>query len=1230
MFHTRVTAESGEAGTPPIFTDKASTHAEGARSRQRLGQALVLWFLMLTGPWFVASLQAQNRINISAAANIGPAVDSAGSIYYLTQDNKIVKATPSANGYTESTLLTFQSLDYQSNLVVDSAGVIYYLQNGSIKKEVPGSGGGYTETVIPGSVTGGLAVDASGNLYGTTSGGITKFTLSGGSYTSAPVISGLNAPNSVAVDSGGNLYVVERGASRVVKEILSGGQYTQSVLISNLIAPSGIAVDGQGNVYAADNRHIYKAVPSGSAYAVFLFGYFDSQTPATPISPQHLALNPQGTSLIVQGAYSSNGFLLLAYATDPLPPPGLQFSPVALGSQATQTLTFTFANPVTLGSYRVTTQSATGKDYIDAGGGTCTAGGSYSAGGSCTVKVTFTPRFAGSRAGAVTFLDGSGAVIADAVLSGTGTGPQLVFAPATVTSVSKNGAFNGIAVDGNGAVYLSDMVNKRVLKETPGNSGAYTEAVIASGLVGPYGVAVDGAGNVYVIDNDMTIGASGHYDSGTVLKLTPNGTTYTKATIGTGYGLSRGIAVDSRGNVYVSDTDGINNLYVYRLAPLPNGNYSNTVLFTAGTLGGIAVDAAGVVYVADGANGRVYRYVPDANGAYTGAIVGLGTLFAGSSIAVDGAGNLYVAGVGSGANPQAIRVANIDSTGSGTLTYSAGSNIITVDASGSVYGIGSQYTAATGTVSGVYRADQATPPTLTFDPTAVGSTSTYPVSVQLTNIGTAPLNFKVPGSGNNPVISTGFSIVNYQTDGCPVLTPGAAAATLTPGSECRTFMSAVPVKPGPYTGTLTFTDDNVNVAGATQVVNLNGTGTGNAPPAATLTWATPAPIASGTPLSATQLNAVANVPGTYVYTPPAGTVLSPGSHTLSVTFTPADTSSYSSATATVTIQVTSSPTTSVTWAPPAAINYGTALGATQLNATATVPGTFVYTPAAGTVLSAGTHTLSVTFTPTDTTLQPITATVSIVVNQAVPTITWATPAAIGYGTPLSAAQLNATASVPGTLTYTPPAGTVLSVGNQTLSVTLTPTDSVNYAPATATVVLQVSAASLDFTFTNAGTAYQTVIPGSATNYAFALAPTGGSYPGDVSFTVTGLPAGATYTISPATVSASAGAQTETLQVQTAPYSAANTRGPLSPSNAVWACMLAPLSLLALRRRRRAFGRSVLLPLLLAVVSLWGCMGLVGCGSGNGFFGLQPKDYTVTVTASSGNIQHAATVTLNLQ
>jgi len=71
----------------------------------------------------------------------------------------------------------------------------------------------------------------------------------------------------------------------------------------------------------------------------------------------------------------------------------------------------------------------------------------------------------------------------------------------------------------------------------------------------------------------------------------------------------------------------------------------------------------------------------------------------------------------------------------------------------------------------------------------------------------------------------------------------------------------------------------------------------------TITWGALAPIQYGTALSATQLNATANVPGTFVYTPAAGAVLSPGLQLLSVAFTPDDTTRYALASATNSITV---------------------------------------------------------------------------------------------------------------------------------------------------------------------------------------------------------------------------------------------------------------------------------------------------------------------------------------
>jgi alpha-L-arabinofuranosidase/2-keto-3-deoxy-6-phosphogluconate aldolase len=226
----------------------------------------------------------------------------------------------------------------------------------------------------------------------------------------------------------------------------------------------------------------------------------------------------------------------------------------------------------------------------------------------------------------------------------------------------------------------------------------------------------------------------------------------------------------------------------------------------------------------------------------------------------------------------------------------------------------------------------------------------------------------------------------------------------------------------------------------------------------TITWATPAPISSGTALSATQLNATASVPGTFIYSPAAGTVLSAGTTTLNVTFTPTDSANYSTKTASVSLVVNSGAPT-ITWATPAAIAYGTALSSTQLNATASAPGSFVYSPASGTVLGAGTNTLKVTYTPTNTAYPSQTATVSLVVNKATPTITWPAPASIAVGTVLSVTQLNATASVPGSFVYSPALGVIPTSGTVTLSVTFTPTDTANYNTATASVSLSVTGGS---------------------------------------------------------------------------------------------------------------------------------------------------------------------------
>ncbi len=138
-------------------------------------------------------------------------------------------------------------------------------------------------------------------------------------------------------------------------------------------------------------------------------------------------------------------------------------------------------------------------------------------------------------------------------------------------------------------------------------------------------------------------------------------------------------------------------------------------------------------------------------------------------------------------------------------------------------------------------------------------------------------------------------------------------------------------------------DNNLNAGApgyALQTIALSGMGTQATPAIA----CAPSPVQYGTPLTAAMLGCTATVngatvAGTFVPNPPAGTILTAGTQTVTVTFTPTDTTDYTTATANVPLTVTQA-TPAITWPMPAAITYGTALTGAQLDASSTVSGTF--------------------------------------------------------------------------------------------------------------------------------------------------------------------------------------------------------------------------------------------------------------------------------------------------
>jgi sugar lactone lactonase YvrE len=267
---------------------------------------------------------------------------------------------------------------------------------------------------------------------------------------------------------------------------------------------------------------------------------------------------------------------------------------------------------------------------------------------------------------------------------------------------------NGVAVDSAGNVYVADLINLRIRKVTPagvvttlaGSESGYADGTgTAAKFSGPYGVAVDSAGNVYVADRNNC----------RIRKVTPAGVVTTLAgstsgyTDGTGTAARfwdpSGVVVDSAGNVYVADTA---NHRIRKVTPagvvttLAGGSESG---YTNGTgtaakfksPRGVSIDGAGNVYVADTGNAQIRKIT-------TGGVVTMfgTTLFTSlRSVAVDSAGNVYVAETGMH-RIRKVTPAGVVTTlaGDGTAGYADGTGTavkfnypygVAVDSVGNVY-----------------------------------------------------------------------------------------------------------------------------------------------------------------------------------------------------------------------------------------------------------------------------------------------------------------------------------------------------------------------------------------------------------------------------------------------------------------------------------------------------------------------------------------------------------------
>ncbi len=173
---------------------------------------------------------------------------------------------------------------------------------------------------------------------------------------------------------------------------------------------------------------------------------------------------------------------------------------------------------------------------------------------------------------------------------------------------------------------------------------------------------------------------------------------------------------------------------------------------------------------------------------------------------------------------------------------------------------------------------------------------------------------------------------------------------------------------------------------------------------------------------------------------------------------------------------------------------------------------------------------------------------------------------------------------------------------------------------------------LDFNLTLASAGTQTVIPGNTAPYAVQVAPTNVVYPGTVTFSATGLPAGAIISFSPNTVAVDGRTAPIQVTIQTASQAALNHVAN-NIGSAALAILCVPFAFLGRLRRSGLIARRRLLVMTFFLLSASGLTGLAGCAgksNGNGFFGQAPQSYTITITATSGTIQHSVAVQLNVQ
>jgi sugar lactone lactonase YvrE len=583
------------------------------------------------------------------------------------------------------------SIGMPRRITVDAAGNLYFSASNSVFK-----------------------MDAHGVLTLVAGNSRSGYSGDGGPASAAQ----LSGPQGVAVDNAGNVYIADT-LNNVVRIVTPDGLIntfagngtqgysgdTSPAAGAQLYAPTGLAVDSAGNLYIVDteNNAIREVTTDGNINTIVGNGYMGyggdgAAAAAAQVSlPQDIFIDKSGNIFIADSgntvireitASTGNISTVAGGSNDTL---GTN-SPGDGGTAITALLTTAVGVAVDSsgniyisenypGIIRqvdtkgiITTIAGTTEGFSGDGSAASKAqllnplGLTVDSSGNLYVADSVNLRIRKIASGNISTVAGNGVV----AFSGDG-GP----APASTMHAPA-----GAALDAAGNVYVSDSLNSRLRKVgtdgtiatfagTGANGSSGDGAQAAAAQIGiPWGVATDAQGNVYVADSF----------NNRVRKIGPDGTIGTLAGNGTaGYGgdggpasnaelyTPLGLATDAAGNVYIAD-------FTNSRVRVVNPGGIITTLAGTGASGysgdggpasqaqlsspeGVAVDSAGNVYIADTANNVIRRIGTNGNIA---TIAGTGLpghdgdggpavqalLAAPEAVAIDAAGNLYIADSG--------------------------------------------------------------------------------------------------------------------------------------------------------------------------------------------------------------------------------------------------------------------------------------------------------------------------------------------------------------------------------------------------------------------------------------------------------------------------------------------------------------------------------------------------------------------------------------------------------